>query len=92
MIGAVLKTVERASVPWVRIPPPPNLKATLKGGFFSELSLCVFYVSFVDYKNNFRMGCTLMSELVGSAFLGQLDILAQQHKVLGIGSCLILYF
>ena len=28
LIGAVLKTVERASVPWVRIPPPPNLKAT----------------------------------------------------------------
>ena len=24
LIGAVLKTVERASVPWVRIPPPPN--------------------------------------------------------------------
>ena len=23
LIGAVLKTVERASVPWVRIPPPP---------------------------------------------------------------------
>ena len=26
LIGAVLKTVERASVPWVRIPPPPNFK------------------------------------------------------------------
>ena len=24
LIGAVLKTVVRASVPWVRIPPPPN--------------------------------------------------------------------
>ena len=35
LIGAVLKTVERASVPWVRIPPPPNLKATFQGGFFS---------------------------------------------------------
>ena len=23
MIGAVLKTVERSRVPWVRIPPPP---------------------------------------------------------------------
>ena len=33
LIGAVLKTVERASVPWVRIPPPPNLKATYQGGF-----------------------------------------------------------
>ena len=33
LIGAVLKTVERASVPWVRIPPPPNLKATFQGGF-----------------------------------------------------------
>ena len=26
LIGAVLKTVVRASVPWVRIPPPPNLE------------------------------------------------------------------
>lgn len=25
-IGAVLKTVVRSNVPWVRIPPPPNLK------------------------------------------------------------------
>ena len=24
LIGAVLKTVERSRVPWVRIPPPPN--------------------------------------------------------------------
>ena len=38
LIGAVLKTVERASVPWVRIPPPPNLKATYQGGFFSVIS------------------------------------------------------
>lgn len=30
MIGAVLKTVERASVPWVRIPPPPDLKESVK--------------------------------------------------------------
>ena len=35
LIGAVLKTVVRASVPWVRIPPPPNLKATFQGGFFN---------------------------------------------------------
>ncbi len=26
LIGAVLKTVERSRVPWVRIPPPPPLK------------------------------------------------------------------
>lgn len=26
LIGAVLKTVVRANVPWVRIPPPPFLK------------------------------------------------------------------
>ena len=39
LIGAVLKTVERASVPWVRIPPPPNLKATYQGGFFSVISI-----------------------------------------------------
>ena len=37
LIGAVLKTVERASVPWVRIPPPPNLKATYQGGFLSVI-------------------------------------------------------
>ncbi len=24
LIGAVLKTVERSRVPWVRIPPPPD--------------------------------------------------------------------
>ena len=44
LIGAVLKTVERASVPWVRIPPPPNLKATLKGGFlvgFEHINISV---------------------------------------------------
>lgn len=35
MIGAVLKTVERSRVPWVRIPPPPPFKATFYGGFFS---------------------------------------------------------
>ena len=38
LIGAVLKTVERASVPWVRIPLPPNLKA-LRGFFYWE-NLC----------------------------------------------------
>ena len=27
-IGAVLKTVVRLNVPWVRIPPPPNLKVS----------------------------------------------------------------
>ena len=27
LIGAVLKTVVRASVPWVRIPPPPPFKS-----------------------------------------------------------------
>ena len=35
LIGAVLKTVVRASVPWVRIPPPPPFKPPVKGGFFS---------------------------------------------------------
>ena len=33
LIGAVLKTVERASVPWVRIPPPPPFETTRKGDF-----------------------------------------------------------
>ena len=27
LIGAVLKTVVRSRVPWVRIPPPPDLKS-----------------------------------------------------------------
>ena len=27
LIGAVLKTVERSRVPWVRIPPPPPFKS-----------------------------------------------------------------
>ena len=36
LIGAVLKTVERSRVPWVRIPPPPPFKPPVKGGFFSE--------------------------------------------------------
>ena len=35
LIGAVLKTVERASVPWVRIPPPPPFRKSLKRLFFS---------------------------------------------------------
>ena len=29
LIGAVLKTVVRASVPWVRIPPPPPFKTLI---------------------------------------------------------------
>ena len=33
MIGAVLKTVVRSRVPWVRIPPPPIL--SLERDFFS---------------------------------------------------------
>ena len=35
LIGAVLKTVVRASVPWVRIPPPPPFRKSLKRLFFS---------------------------------------------------------
>ena len=35
-IGAVLKTVVRSNVPWVRIPPPPFLKPlTSVGGFLA---------------------------------------------------------
>ena len=30
MIGAVLKTVERFRVPWVRIPPPPDKNGLTK--------------------------------------------------------------
>ena len=37
LIGAVLKTVEHASVPWVRIPLPPNFKRALKGSFLVRL-------------------------------------------------------
>lgn len=33
LIGAVLKTVVRASVPWVRIPPPPFLSLHFCEGF-----------------------------------------------------------
>ena len=33
LIGAVLKTVERASVPWVRIPPSPPFKRVREGSF-----------------------------------------------------------
>ena len=51
LIGAVLKTVVRSRVPWVRIPPPPPFKATYQGGFFS---------GFWAYK------CILLSSLVGS--------------------------
>ena len=35
LIGAVLKTVEHASVPWVRIPLPPNFKPLI-GAFLLE--------------------------------------------------------
>ena len=39
LIGAVLKTVERASVPWVRIPPSPPFKRNPKGFFFCTSKL-----------------------------------------------------
>lgn len=35
LIGAVLKTVVRSRVPWVRIPPPPPFRKSLKRLFFS---------------------------------------------------------
>ena len=53
LIGAVLKTVERSRVPWVRIPPPPNLKATFKGGFFSEFWI---YNNFRKYTSHIPLG------------------------------------
>ena len=34
LIGAVLKTVVRASVPWVRIPPPPPFKTESEKALF----------------------------------------------------------
>lgn len=34
LIGAVLKTVVRASVPWVRIPPPPGFLTKFRGVSF----------------------------------------------------------
>lgn len=76
LIGAVLKTVERASVPWVRIPPPPNLKATLIGGFSSGVfrhSNCVGGESI----NSFRW--ILSSGLVitgGAIILGVIGIIS----------------
>ena len=58
LIGAVLKTVEHASVPWVRIPLPPILKAPLKGAF--KIYCHIFYLFLPD-------GCyTFLSDLVGS--------------------------
>ena len=53
LIGAVLKTVVRSRVPWVRIPPPPNFKATLKGGFFSDFWA---YKHFCKYISNIPFG------------------------------------
>ena len=50
LIGAVLKTVERASVPWVRIPPPPPFK--------TESEKALFFVT--------KYRCILLSVLVGS--------------------------
>ena len=41
------------SVPWVRIPPPPNLKATLKGGFSS--GFCA-YKHFRKYTYHIPLG------------------------------------
>lgn len=40
LIGAVLKTVVRSRVPWVRIPPPPPFRKSLKRLFFSAFLTC----------------------------------------------------
>ncbi len=60
LIGAVLKTVERASVPWVRIPPPPNKEQI-------GLSICfLFCVGYVHLENptNRKVCCSLTSSTV----------------------------
>ncbi|MCM1340081.1 MAG: hypothetical protein NC191_10455, partial [Muribaculaceae bacterium] len=57
--GAVLKTVERASVPWVRIPPPPPFKKPKPQRFRAFLiGSCVSPVTV------YRV-CILLSNLVG---------------------------
>ena len=42
LIGAVLKTVERSRVPWVRIPPPPYKNGlTLVRPVFILCGVCI---------------------------------------------------
>ena len=53
LIGAVLKTVERSRVPWVRIPPPPPFKPPAKGGFFSGFWA---YKHYRKYTQNILLG------------------------------------
>lgn len=43
LIGAVLKTVVRSRVPWVRIPPPPPFKKPAYSGFFVCKNLNAYY-------------------------------------------------
>ena len=57
MIGAVLKTVERASVPWVRIPPPPNFK---KPEPFRFRAFLIIYP--VRFLSSSELMCSLMKD------------------------------
>ena len=71
LIGAVLKTVERSRVPWVRIPPPPYKKQI-------DIRLICFLFCVREGLKPPSCGlreraeaevCILMSSLVGSKFL-----------------------
>ena len=61
LIGAVLKTVVRASVPWVRIPPPPPFKSpNHKGlGLFILYTMCIIMVWQTFVLNQTFQSCTV---------------------------------
>ena len=55
LIGAVLKTVERASVPWVRIPPPPFFESISIRNIFmnNQLSITGYAGSNLSFHSKF---------------------------------------
>ena len=69
-IGPVLKTVVRASVPWVRIPPLPPFKRACKGSFlmylycFTVLFHYIYKVNFLDTKKLYNEAIHIINKAI----------------------------
>ena len=70
LIGAVLKTVVRSRVPWVRIPPPPFL-SPLRDFFSIQIIIVFCYVSLLFF-NSVEMYVYFLGHWVGR-FLGHCE-------------------